>query len=162
MHVGRDNSVGIATRYGLDCPGIETRWRRDFPHRSRPALGAHPASYTMGNGSFPEVKRPGGGVDLPPIHPSSAEVKERVEIYLYSTSAPSWPFIGWTLLQCTVHSNRHIDHSLQLPRRQSDPNKGEQSGSSASVTCTAVSNSEFRLRNGIIWRKRQIISCRPR
>ena len=37
--VGRDGSVGIATRYGLDGPGIESRWRRDFPHPSRPALG---------------------------------------------------------------------------------------------------------------------------
>ena len=37
--VGRDNSVGIATRYGLDSPGIEFPWGRDFPHPSRPALG---------------------------------------------------------------------------------------------------------------------------
>jgi hypothetical protein len=36
---GRDSSVGIATRYGLDSPGIESRWGRDFPHPSRPALG---------------------------------------------------------------------------------------------------------------------------
>jgi hypothetical protein len=35
----RDSSVGIATRYGLDGPGIESRWGRDFPHPSRPALG---------------------------------------------------------------------------------------------------------------------------
>jgi hypothetical protein len=28
-----------ATRYGLDGPGIESRWGRDFPHLSRPALG---------------------------------------------------------------------------------------------------------------------------
>ena len=42
--------------------------------------GAHPASYTMGTGSFPGVKRPGRGVDHPP--PSSAEVKESVELYL--------------------------------------------------------------------------------
>ena len=34
----RDSSVGIATRYGLDGPGIEFRRRRDFPHPSRPAL----------------------------------------------------------------------------------------------------------------------------
>ena len=27
---------------------------------------AHPASYTMGTGSFPGVKRPGRGVDQPP------------------------------------------------------------------------------------------------
>ena len=37
--VGRDSSVGIATRYGLDGPEIEFRWGRDFPHPSRPALG---------------------------------------------------------------------------------------------------------------------------
>ena len=39
MDVGRDSSVGIATRYGLDGPGIESRWARDFPHPSTPALG---------------------------------------------------------------------------------------------------------------------------
>ena len=37
--VGRDGSVGIATRYGLDGPGIESRWGWDFPHPSRPSLG---------------------------------------------------------------------------------------------------------------------------
>ena len=36
--MGRDSSVDIATRYGLDGPGIESRWGRDFPHPSRPAL----------------------------------------------------------------------------------------------------------------------------
>ena len=35
-----DSSVGIATHYGLDGPGIESRWRRDFRHLSRPALGS--------------------------------------------------------------------------------------------------------------------------
>jgi hypothetical protein len=43
-------------------------------------------------GSFPEVKRPGRGVDHPT--PSSAEVKERVELYLCSPSGPSWPVVG--------------------------------------------------------------------
>jgi len=33
------SSVGIAIGYGLDGPGIESRWGRDFPHLSRPALG---------------------------------------------------------------------------------------------------------------------------
>jgi hypothetical protein len=36
---GQDSVVGIATRYGLDGPGIESRWGRDFSHTSRPALG---------------------------------------------------------------------------------------------------------------------------
>jgi len=55
-------------------------------------LGAHPASYTMGTVSFPRVKRPGCGVDHSP--PSSAEIKERVELYLYSSSGPLWPVLG--------------------------------------------------------------------
>jgi hypothetical protein len=52
----------------------------------------HPASYTMGTGSFLGVKRPGRDVDHPPS--SSTEVKERVELDLYSPSGPSWPVLG--------------------------------------------------------------------
>jgi hypothetical protein len=37
--VGRDSSVRIATRYGLDRPGIESLGGEIFPHLSRPALG---------------------------------------------------------------------------------------------------------------------------
>jgi hypothetical protein len=36
---GLDSSVGIATGYELDVPGIESRWERDFPQSFRPALG---------------------------------------------------------------------------------------------------------------------------
>ena len=36
---GPDSAVGIATGYGLDGPGIESRWGRDFLHLSRTALG---------------------------------------------------------------------------------------------------------------------------
>jgi len=35
---GPGSVAGIATAYGLDGPGIESRWGRDFPHQSRPAL----------------------------------------------------------------------------------------------------------------------------
>jgi hypothetical protein len=35
---GPGSVVGIATAYGLDGPGVESRWRRDFPHLPRPAL----------------------------------------------------------------------------------------------------------------------------
>jgi hypothetical protein len=35
---GPGSVVGTATAYGLDGPGIESRWGRDFPHFSRPAL----------------------------------------------------------------------------------------------------------------------------
>jgi hypothetical protein len=33
------NAVGHATCYGMDGPGIESRWRRCFPHSSRLVLG---------------------------------------------------------------------------------------------------------------------------
>jgi len=36
----RDSLVGIASRYGLDGPGMESRWWWDLPHPSRPALRA--------------------------------------------------------------------------------------------------------------------------
>jgi hypothetical protein len=46
----------------------------------------HPASYTVGTGLFPGVKRPGRGVEHPPA--SSADVKEIVELYLYLHPRP--------------------------------------------------------------------------
>jgi hypothetical protein len=90
-HWCQDSSVSIVTSCRLDGLGF---WAIcSAPVQTGP--GAHPASYTMGTGSFPGVKRPGRGIDHPP--PSSAEVKERVELYLYSTSGPLWPVTGWAL-----------------------------------------------------------------
>ena len=90
----RDSVVGIAIRYGLDGPGIESRWRRDFPHPSRPALRPTqpPIQWVPGlsEGKAARAWR------WQPI-PSSAEVKERVELYLCSPSGSSWPVIGWPL-----------------------------------------------------------------
>ena len=37
--VGRNSSVGIATRDSLDGPGAKSWWGQDFPHPSRPTLG---------------------------------------------------------------------------------------------------------------------------
>jgi len=42
----------------------------------------------MGTGFFPRIKRPGRGVDHP--QPSSAEVKERVELYQFSPYMLLW------------------------------------------------------------------------
>jgi len=79
--VSRDCSVGIASRYKLDSPGIDLRCERDFPHPSRPALRTTPPptqwvpGLSRGEGG---VKRPGRGVDHTPLF--SAEIKERVEL----------------------------------------------------------------------------------
>jgi len=89
--VGRDSSVGIATCYGLDGPEIESRWEVKFSTPVQTGSEAYPTSYTMGNGYFLGVKRTGRGVDHPPR--SSAEVKERVELHLYSLFGLSWSVI---------------------------------------------------------------------
>ena len=91
---GRDSSVGIATRYGLDGPGIQSH---SGTRSSRPA---HPASYTMVTGSFPGVKRLRHGFEHPP--PSSAKFEGRTELYFCSPSGPSWPVLGRTLYYIIV------------------------------------------------------------
>ena len=59
---------GIVTRYGLDVLGIESQWKRDLPHPSRPA------SCTITTVSFQGFKRPGCGVNQPSI-------QRRLELY---------------------------------------------------------------------------------
>jgi hypothetical protein len=70
---GPGSSVGIATGYGLDGPRIESRWGARFFAHVQTGPGTDPASWTMGTGSVPGVKRPGRGVDHPP--PPSTEVE---------------------------------------------------------------------------------------
>jgi hypothetical protein len=71
---GPGNSVGIATGYGLDGPGIEkkSRWGEIFFAHVQSGPGSHLASCTMGTGSLPGLKRPGRCAEHPT--PSSTEV----------------------------------------------------------------------------------------
>ena len=87
--MGRHSSVGIATRYGLDGPGIESRWGQDFSAPVQTGPGAHSVSYTMGTGYLYGGKAAGRGADHPP--PSSAVVEGRVELYICSPSEHSRP-----------------------------------------------------------------------
>ena len=88
MYLVHDSSVGIATGYGLDGLGIESRWGARFsaPVQTGPAV--HPASYIMGTGSFPGVKRLRRGVGHP-LHLAPRLKKE----YSY-TSTPLWAFVA--------------------------------------------------------------------
>ena len=88
---GRDSSAGLATR-GLDGPRIESRLRKNFPHPSTPALGPTQPPVQWVSGLFPGGKAVGAW-RWPPT-PDSAQVKERVELYLYSPSGPSWRVTG--------------------------------------------------------------------
>jgi hypothetical protein len=69
----QDYNRGRDSADGLDGAGIESRWRRDFPHPSRPALGPTQLPIRRIPGLSPGVKRPGRGVEHPPL--SSAEEK---------------------------------------------------------------------------------------
>ena len=98
---GTGSSVGIATGYGLDGPGIESRWGRDFSHLSRRALGSTQPPVQWVPGLSRGKERPGRDAD--PSPPPSAVGHERVELYLYSRYGPyvlyraSVPVQGCTL-----------------------------------------------------------------
>ena len=73
--------------------GIESQQGQDFSHLSRPVQGPTqpPAQWVPGL-SPGGLEQLGRGVDHP--LPSSAEVKERIELYLYSPFGPSWHVLG--------------------------------------------------------------------
>jgi hypothetical protein len=90
----RDSSVSIALGYGLDDLGSRVQFPAgagnfSLHHRVQNGSGTHPVSYPRGTrGCFPGVKRLGREADHSP--PSSAEVKECVELYIHSPNTPSW------------------------------------------------------------------------
>ena len=94
-HFMQYNVVSMKTQYRLDGPGIKSWWGRGIPRLSKLALGPIQPPVQWVLGLFLTVKQQGRGVGHP--SPSSAKVKERVELYTYSLSGPSWP-----VLECTL------------------------------------------------------------
>ena len=88
-----DSVVGVATATGwTDWGSNPGGLFRTAPDRPWGPLSLY-SGYRV---SFLEVKPSERGVYHPT--PSSAEVKERVELYLYSPSGPSWPVgVLWIL-----------------------------------------------------------------
>ena len=95
--------------------------------------GAIPASYKMGTGSFPGVKRPGCVVDYQPCIQRRGWRKSRAIRLL--PSGPSWPVLGWNLplrtyiniyihihtfiyISTYIHTHMCIFHTLYIPRVQ--------------------------------------------
>jgi hypothetical protein len=88
---GPGSSVGIQTGYGLDGPGIESRWGARLSATVQTGHGAQSTSCTMCTGSFPGgIGRPGRDAD--PSPPSSAVVK-KVQSY---TTTPPMGCMAWT------------------------------------------------------------------
>ena len=76
---GPGSVVGIATGYGLDGPGIESRWWARFCAPVEIDPGPHPASCTVVTGYFPTLN--GRSVTL-----TTHQVKDSVELFLHATA----------------------------------------------------------------------------
>jgi hypothetical protein len=80
---GWDCAVGIATRYGLQGPGIESRLGRDFPRPLKPALGPTQPLMQWVPGLSGGVKRSGRGV----VHTPHLTPRLKKE-YSYTSTHP--------------------------------------------------------------------------
>jgi hypothetical protein len=103
----------IPTRYGLDGPGFESRWRQKFSAPVQTGPGAHQASCTMGIRPISRGKAVGGWLSLPT--PSDVEVKENVDLYLYSSSGASQSVIGRTLSFTSLCTFLQFPSTVPLP-----------------------------------------------
>jgi len=99
IYCGMGSIVGIASGYGLDRPGIESHWGARFSAPVQTGPGAHPASCTMGTGSFPGVKS-GRGVTLTP-HPLLVPWSRK-------TSTPPMGRTACTMPQCLYKGARYL------------------------------------------------------
>ena len=95
LYVLWDFSVGIATLYVLDGPRIGSRWRRVFSPSSRPTMGPIQPPVQWVPNLF--LASRASGTWLWQSTSSSAKVKERIELNVYSSSVSSWPVLGWNL-----------------------------------------------------------------
>ena len=90
--MGRDSSVSIASRYGMDGPG-STPGRDEILRTCSDRPWSTPS---LTYSTYPVIFEVKAARAWPsPPTPSSTEVKERVELYLYSTYGPSWPVLRW-------------------------------------------------------------------
>jgi hypothetical protein len=112
FYLGRESAVGICNSLRAERSGDWIPVGARFSTHVQIGPGANPVPYTMGTGYFLSVKRLGRGVDH--TSPSNPEVKERVELYLYFPSGPSWPILGrtFTLLQLLFRCNSHACASV--------------------------------------------------
>ena len=84
QRAGRESAVGIATRYELDGPGIESRWGGEIFHTRPDRPCSSPSLLYNRQWVFSRGGEAAGARRCPPT-PSSAEVKEK---YIYTSTPP--------------------------------------------------------------------------
>jgi hypothetical protein len=114
---GPGSSVNIATGYGPDGPGIESRWGARFSAPVEIGPGAHPASCTIGNGSFPRIKS-GRGVTLtshPLLMPRSRKCRA-IPLLTLRALRPVQRFSACTKVHFTFYlsSKSHVPRALPI------------------------------------------------
>jgi hypothetical protein len=92
LTVSQNSIIGTDNSYGLDGPGVESRWGATFCAPIRNGFGVAAFSCTESKGLF--LRGKAARTWRSPPTPSSAEVKERVELYFYSPSGLSRQNIG--------------------------------------------------------------------
>jgi hypothetical protein len=140
LRSGRNNSFGMATRYYLDGLGFESHWRWDFPCRPDWSWGPSNLPHSNKWVSIRGVKRPRRGVNYPPT--SRAEVKERVELYIYFPSGPSWHAVEGNLFYLTYLRN----YTASFPRWQY-------------LNMKCWDNPKFHTANTWHWAERSTVFC---
>jgi hypothetical protein len=101
----------IRHSYGLEGPGIESRRGRDFPHRPDKPWGLHSLQYNGYRVSFLGVMRSGVALTN---QPHLASRLNRVKLYLYFTSWPSWPVSKVNFTFYPTHFNNSKDKAVPV------------------------------------------------
>ena len=108
--MGWDSVVSIVTGYRLNDLGIKIWLGRDFLHPSRPALGPTWPPIRWVLGLF--FMQSGQCLALTTHSHLTPRLREKVELYLYSSSGPSWPVTGWTLPLLSPLPDMYLLYSL--------------------------------------------------
>jgi hypothetical protein len=95
LTVSKWGTTLMSTCYGLKGPGIKCQWGERFSATILTGPRAHTASCTRGTGSISQ-RQSSLGAALN-NHPSSANFKQIIELYLYSPFRTSHSVLEWNL-----------------------------------------------------------------